>query len=143
MDNLMQDFPLRVTNIIDHAAKYHPKRKIISKDTSGKIIETNYDQIRKNSMKVSTALNDMGIKKGDVIGVMAWNNHRHLEVWYGIPGVGAINHNLNPRLFSEQLIYIINHAEDKMLIIDSDLVPVIEKIIDQCPLVKTCIILCG
>ena len=67
MDNLMQDFPLRVTNIIDHAAKYHPKRKIISKDTSGKIIETNYDQIRKNSLKVSSALNDMGIKKGDVI----------------------------------------------------------------------------
>ena len=142
MDNLMQDFPLRVTNIIDHAAKYHPKRKVISKDTSGKIIETNYDQIRKNSLKVSSALNDMGIKKGDVIGVMAWNNHRHLEVWYGIPGVGAINHNLNPRLFSEQLIYIINHAEDKMLIIDSDLVPVIEKIIDQCPLVKACVILC-
>ena len=142
MDNLMQDFPLRVSNIIDHASKYHPNRKIISKDTTGKIIETNYQKIRTNALKVSSALYKIGIKKGDVIGVMAWNNHRHLEVWYGIPGVGGVNHNLNPRLFSEQLIYIINHAEDKVLIIDVDLVPIIEKVIDQCPLVKTCIILC-
>jgi fatty-acyl-CoA synthase len=142
MDNLMQDFPLRVTNIIDHAARYHPNRKIISKDSAGLIMETNYKTIRTNALKVASALKKIGVQKGNVVGVMAWNNHRHLEVWYGIPGIGAVNHNLNPRLFSEQLIYIINHAEDKILIIDVDMVPIIEKVIDQCPLIEKIIILC-
>ena len=142
MDNLMQDFPLRVTNIIDHAAKYHPKRKIISKDTSGKIIETNYDQIRKNSLKVSSALNDMGIKKGDVIGVMAWNNHRHFESWYAITGIGAVYHTLNPRLFADQLIYIINHAEDKYIFVDLTFVPILEALQDKLDTVKGFIIYC-
>ena len=114
MDYLMQDFPLRVTSIIDHAAKYHPERKIISKDTKGSIIDTNYKNIQRNSKKVADALQKLGVKKGDVIGVMAWNTSRHLEVVYGVPGCGAVNHTLNPRLFSEQLIYIINHAEDKI-----------------------------
>ena len=100
MDNLMQDFPLRVTSIIDHAAKYHSERKIISKDTKGAITNTNYTNVYKNSKKVADGLQKLGVKKGDVIGVMAWNNHCHLEVWYGIPGAGAVNHNLNPRLFS-------------------------------------------
>ena len=143
MDNLMQDFPLRVTSIIDHAAKYHPDRKIISKDTKGKITNTNYKEVCRNSKKVADGLHKLGVKKGDVIGVMAWNNHSHLEVWYGIPGVGAVNHNLNPRLFSEQLIYIINHANDKILILDLDLVPIIEKVIDECPKVEKLIILCS
>ena len=114
MDNLMQDFPLRVTSIIDHAAKYHSKRKIISKDTKGAITNTNYTNVYRNSKKVADGLQKLGVNKGDVIGVMAWNNHCHLEVWYGIPGAGAVNHNLNPRLFSEQLVYIINHANDKI-----------------------------
>ena len=143
MDNLMQDFPLRVTSIIDHAAKYHPDRKIISKDTKGKITNTNYKEVCRNSKKVADGLHKLGVIKGDVIGVMAWNNHRHLEVWYGIPGVGAVNHNLNPRLFSEQLIYIINHANDKILILDLDLIPIIEKVIDECPNVEKLIILCS
>ena len=143
MDNLMQDFPLRVTSIIDHAAKYHPERKIISKDTKGSVTDTNYKNIHRNSKKVADALQKLGVKKGDVIGVMAWNNHCHLEVWYGIPGIGAVNHNLNPRLFSEQLIYIINHANDKILIIDLDLVPIIEKIILDCPNIEKLVILCS
>ena len=81
--------------------------------------------------------------RDSVIGVMAWNNHCHLEVWYGIPGAGAVNHNLNPRLFSEQLVYIINHANDKILIIDLDLLPVIEKVIDECPKIEKLVILCS
>mgnify|MGYP005726673237 FL=1 len=143
MDNLMQDFPLRVTSIIDHAAKYHSKRKIISKDTKGAVTNTNYTNVCRNSKKVADGLQKLGVKKGDVIGVMAWNNHCHLEVWYGIPGAGGVNHNLNPRLFSEQLIYIINHANDKIIIVDLDLVPVIEKIIDDCPNVEKVVILCS
>ncbi len=137
----MQDFPLRVSQIIDHAALYHPERKIISRSVEGPITETTWKHIHKQAKKLSQALISLDVKKGDTIGVMAWNTARHMEVWFGIPGSGAINHTLNPRLFAEQLIYIINHAEDKILMVDLDLVPVIEKIIDSCPKIQTVIIL--
>ena len=101
MDNLMQPFSLRVSEIIDHAARYHPNRKIISRNVEGPIIETNWLNIYNKAKKLSKALINLGIKKGDRIGVMAWNTSRHLEIWYGIPGSGAINHTLNPRLFKK------------------------------------------
>ena len=141
MDNLMQPFYLRVSEIIDHAARYHPNRKIISRNIEGPIIETSWIKIYKNSKKLSKALIKLGINKGDRIGVMAWNTARHLEIWYGVPGSGAINHTLNPRLFSQQLTYIINHAEDKILIIDNDLLPIIEQIISSCKTVQNIIVI--
>ena len=141
MDNLMQEFPLRVSNIIDHAARYHGQRKVIARSVEGPITKTNWEQIQGKAKKLAKALIRLKIQKGDVIGVMAWNTSRHLEVVYGVPGCGAVNHTLNPRLFSEQLIYIINHAEDKILMVDLDLVPVIEKIINQCPMIDHVIVM--
>lgn len=141
MTNPMQDFPLTVDRIIDHAAKYHPKRPIISRSIEGPITETNWLDIRNRAKKLANALVNMGVNKGDVIGVMAWNTARHMEVWYGVPGAGAINHTLNPRLFADQLVYIINHAEDRILIIDFDLVPVIENIWDRLDNVETVIVM--
>ena len=137
----MQEFPLIVGNIIDHAARYHPNRKIISRTVEGPIVTTNWLATRNKALKLTKALIKLGIRKGDVIGVMAWNTSRHLEVVYGVPGSGAVNHTLNPRLFSEQLVYIINHAEDKILMVDLDLIPVIEAIINKCPTVKHIIVL--
>ncbi len=137
----MQPFSLRVSEIIDHAARYHPNRKIISRNVEGPIIETNWLNIYNKAKKLSKALINLGIKKGDRIGVMAWNTSRHLEIWYGIPGSGAINHTLNPRLFKKQLSYIINHAEDKILMIDSDLIQIIENILPSCKTVEKVIIL--
>ena len=103
MNNLMQEFPLMVGNIIDHAARFHPDRQIISRTVEGPIIQTSWKEIRTKALKLVKALLKLGIKKGDVIGVMAWNTARHLEVVYGVPGAGAVNHTLNPRLFAEQL----------------------------------------
>ncbi len=141
MNNLMQEFPLMVGNIIDHAARYHPNRKIICRTVEGPIVISSWLEIRTKALKLTKALLNLGVKKGDVIGVMAWNTARHLEVVYGVPGSGAVNHTLNPRLFSEQLIYIINHAEDKILMVDLDLVPVIETIIQKCPKVQNVIVM--
>ena len=137
----MQEFPLIVGNILDHAARYHPNREIISRTIEGPIIKTNWLNIRNKALKLSKALIKLGIKEGDVIGVMAWNTSRHLEVVYGVPGAGAVNHTLNPRLFSEQLIYIINHAEDKILMVDLDLIPVIEPIIKKCTKIRHLIVM--
>ena len=141
MDNLMQPFSLRVSEVIDHAARYHPNRKIISRNIEGPITETSWIKIHHNSKRLSKALIKLGIKKGDRIGVMAWNTACHLEIWYGVPGSGTVNHTLNPRLFSKQLSFIINHAEDKLLIIDSDMLPIIEKILSQCKTVEKVIVI--
>ena len=137
----MQPFSLRVSEILDHAARYHPRRKIISRNVEGPIVETDWNTVYLKAKKLSKALQKLGIKKGDRIGVMAWNTARHLELWYGIPGSGAVNHTLNPRLFAKQLTYIINHAEDKILMIDSDLVKILEEILPTCKTVEQIIIL--
>jgi len=131
MHNLMQDFELRSNTIIDHAAKYHKNRKVTSRSIEGPIHETTYSEIHLRARKVAQSLVKLGLQKGDTIGVMAWNTYRHLEVWYGIPGMGSVIHTLNPRLFAEQLIYIVNHAENKALMVDFDLLPVIENVWPQ------------
>ncbi len=141
MHNLMQDWPMLVGRIIDHAARFHPKRKLITRSVEGPIVESTWAKTRANSLRVSQALQKLGIGSGDVVGVMAWNTGRHMEVWFGVPGAGAALHTLNPRLFADQLVYVINHAEDKVLMIDHDLVPIIEAIWDRLTHVKHVVIL--
>ena len=141
MHNLMQSWPLRVDKIIDHAALYHPNRRITTRTVEGPIETTTWSAIRNRALRVAQALSELGIRRGDVVGVMAWNTARHMEVWYGVPGCGAALHTLNPRLFADQLAYIINHAEDKVLMIDHDLVPVIEAIWDRLDTVQHVIIM--
>ncbi len=141
MHNLMQDWPLRVGRIIDHAARFHPNRPITTRTTEGPIVTTTWHALRLRALKVSQALAKMGIGRGDVVGAMAWNTARHLEIWYGTPGAGAALHTLNPRLFAEQLSYVLNHAEDRVLFVDADLVPVIERVWDSLRTVRHVIIL--
>ncbi|MEM8789441.1 MAG: long-chain-fatty-acid--CoA ligase [Pseudomonadota bacterium] len=141
MHQLMQFFDLRVGRIIDHAARYHPNRKITTRTTEGPIAETTYSVIRARALHVAQALQKLGIERGDVVGVMAWNTARHMEVWYGVPGCGAALHTLNPRLFADQLVYVINHARDKVLFVDHDLVPIIEGIWDRLETVRHIIVM--
>ncbi|MEM9271247.1 MAG: AMP-binding protein, partial [Pseudomonadota bacterium] len=141
MHNLMQDWPLLVTRIIDHAARFHGQRKVITRTTEGPIAHTTYGEIRAKALKVAQGLAAMGLGRGDAVGVMAWNTARHLEIWYGAPGAGTVLHTLNPRLFADQLVYIINHAEDKVIFVDRDLVPVIEGVRDRLETVKTIIVM--
>ncbi|KAF0127167.1 MAG: fatty-acyl-CoA synthase, partial [Xanthobacteraceae bacterium] len=117
MLGLMQDWPLLISKIIDHAGLYHAKRKVISRSIEGPIVETNYAAIRRNALRVAKRLEKDGIKLGDRVGTVAWNTWRHLEAWYGITGIGAVYHTLNPRLFPEQIAWIANHAEDRMMLI--------------------------
>lgn len=137
----MQNFSLRVGSIIDHAARYHPNRPVIGRSVEGPIVESNWLNVHQDAKKLASALKKLGVEKGDVIGVMAWNTVRHMSVWYGVPGAGAVNHTLNPRLFADQLIYIVNHAEDRFLMVDPDLLPLFEPIIDKFPSIEKIIVL--
>ena len=118
MLGLMQDWPLLVHKIIDHAANYHGDREIVVRTVEGPIMRTDYRTVRERALKLAKALDKKGIKLGDRVATLAWNTHRHLEAWYGITGLGAIYHTLNPRLFPDQLVYIANHAADKALFFD-------------------------
>ena len=141
MLGLMQDWPLLCHRIIDHAAKFHGERKVITRSIEGPIVETNYAAIRARALKVAQRLAKDGIKLGDRVATLAWNTWRHLEAWYGIIGIGAIYHTVNPRLFPEQIVWIVNHAEDRMLIIDLTFVPLLEKIADKLPTIERYIVL--
>ena len=141
MKGLMQDWPLLVHTFIDHASIHHGDREIVTRKVEGDIHRTNYSEIHSRSRKFSKALIRLGVKKSDVIGTLAWNTSRHLESWYGITGVGAIYHTLNPRLFLEQLEYIINHAENKYIISDISFVQILEQLEGKIPNVKGIIFL--
>ncbi len=136
MRGLMQDWPLRQNSILDHANIHHSKTEIVTRLVEGSIHRTNYGEVYQRTHKLSQALVRLGVKPGDVVGTMAWNTHRHLELWYAITGAGGVYHTLNPRLFTDQLVYIADHAEDKFIFLDTTFVPILEGIQDKLPLVE-------
>jgi len=131
MLGLMQDWPLLVHTILDHAASYHGNREIVTRTTEGPISRTTYQDLDKRARALAHALQKLGVKQGDVLGVMAWNTARHMELWYGAMGIGAVAHTLNPRLFADQLAYIINHAQDSYVFLDLTFVPILEGLQDM------------
>ncbi|MBL4813734.1 MAG: long-chain fatty acid--CoA ligase [Rhodobacteraceae bacterium] len=110
--------PLTIGSIIDHAARYHARAEVISVETSGGIDRSNWGEVAANARQLASALGKLGIGAGDRCATIAWNNHRHLEVYFGVSGGGMVCHTINPRLTPEQLIYIVNDAADKILFLD-------------------------
>jgi fatty-acyl-CoA synthase len=141
MLGLMQDWPLLCHRIIEHAARVHGKQEVVTRSVEGSIHRTNYRDIHERALKVSQALDCEGIRFGDRIATIAWNTWRHLECWYGIMGIGAICHTVNPRLFPEQIAWIVNHAQDRIVITDITFVAVLEKISAKMPSVERYVVL--
>jgi acyl-CoA synthetase (AMP-forming)/AMP-acid ligase II len=141
MDGLMQDWPLRIHRIIDHAARYHARRPIISRTVEGPIHRTDYATVRTRALKLAQRLMREGVKPGDRVGTLAWNTSRHLEAWYGITGAGAVCHTVNPRLFRDQIAWIIGHAEDRVMMTDLTFLPILEAIQDKIPSVRRFVVL--
>ena len=125
MLGLMQNWPLTVDKILDHAANWHGDREIVSRSVEGPIVRTTYGEVHARAKRLSNALKGLGIQPGDRVATLAWNTARHIEAWYAVMGMGAVCHTLNPRLFPEQLCYIINHAEDKVIFTDLTFLPIL------------------
>jgi acyl-CoA synthetase (AMP-forming)/AMP-acid ligase II len=137
MKGLMQDWPLLVHTILDHAAAWHGGREIVSRTVEGPIHRYTYrDLDARARMLASAAASELGVRAGQVVATMAWNGFRHLECWYGLMSLGVVVHTLNPRLFADQLAYIINHAEDRWIFLDLSFVPILEALQDRLPQVK-------
>jgi fatty-acyl-CoA synthase len=128
MQGLMQHWPMRVHRLIDHAALYHQGAEIVSRTAEGSLHRTGYAAIRARARKLSHALAKRGIKPGDRVATLAWNSYRHLECWYGIAGMGAVYHTLNPRLFADQIAWIANHGGARALFYDNCFASIVEAI---------------
>jgi acyl-CoA synthetase (AMP-forming)/AMP-acid ligase II len=132
----MQDWTLRVTALIDHAARENGDREIVTRWADGHETRTTWAGIRRDAKRMTQALQALGINKGDRIATLAMNHSRHLVSWYGAVGVGGVLHTVNPRLFDEQLIYIANHAEDQVLLYDAQFQPLVDRLKSQWTSIK-------
>ncbi len=142
MLGLMQDWPLLLHRIIDHAAIQHGTREVVSRAVEdGTLRRRSYREIRSRALRVAKRLDREGIGLGDRVATLAWNSDRHLELWYGISGIGAITHTVNPRLFPEQIAGIVSHAEDRLMFLDLTFVPMIEAIQEKLPSVARYVVL--
>ena len=130
---LMMDRPLLVSSIIDYAAEIRSDTEVVSSRVEGDVHRYTYAESHKRIAQLANWLLDYGIKPGDRVATLAWNGYRHFELYYAIAGIGAVCHTINPRLFPEQLVYIVNHAEDRLLFLDTTFAPLIEKHADRMP----------
>src|SRR6266702_1682557 len=133
MLGLMSERPLLISGILSHAALYHAETEVVSRTVEGPIHRYTYADVEPRTKRLARALLRLGIQPGDRIGTLAWNTHRHFELYYGISGIGAVCHTINPRLFDDQIIFIINHAADRLLFVDTSFVPLIERLAPHLP----------
>ena len=142
MKGLMQNAPLMISSLLQTGADVFGGSEVVSVIAGEGVVRHTYRDINQRAKQLAQALGDAGIGMTDRVATLAWNDHRHLEIYYGVSGIGAVCHTINPRLFPEQLIYIINHAEDRIIMVDPMFVPLIEKIIDNCPKLEKIVVLC-
>jgi 3-(methylthio)propionyl---CoA ligase len=133
---LMMDRPLLLSDVIEHAALQFGQVEVVSRETHGPLIRYTYADCARRARQLAHALAGLGLQAGQAVGTIAWNNHRHLEAYYAVSGSGMVMHTCNPRLHPQQLIYIINHAEDQVVLFDATFAPLIQGIAAHCPQVR-------
>lgn len=143
MKSLMMNLAMSITSIMEFADRNHSSQEIVSLTSNDKINRFNYSQTFARVRQLANALTTLGVKHSDRVATLAWNDHRHFELYYAISCIGAICHTVNPRLFEQQITYIVGHAEDSCLFFDPDFLPIVEALIEQMPTVKTLVILCN
>ena len=131
MDGLMMEYPLTLDRIIEHASRLFNHKLIHTRQPDGSMHAYTYADLHRRSRKLASALARLGIEAGDRVGTFAWNHYQHLEMYFGIPGCGAVCHTLNVRLFPAQLAYIVNHAEDRVVFIDASTLPLYERVANE------------
>jgi fatty-acyl-CoA synthase len=137
LQGLMQDRPLLISSLIEHAATFHPDTEIVSRLPEGHVHRTTWKGIAQMSRQVAQAMQALGVQQGDRVGTLAWNSYRHLALYYGVSGCGAVLQTVNPRLFPEQIDYIVNHAEDQVLFFDLSFAPLVAQLAPSLKTVKT------
>jgi acyl-CoA synthetase (AMP-forming)/AMP-acid ligase II len=143
MRGLIQDSPLLISSLIEYAAEWHGQVEVVTRSVEGPIHRTNYATLRRRSKQLANALVALGVKPGDRVATLAWNTYRHMELYYAVSGMGAVLHTVNPRLFPDQIDYIVNHAEDKYVFFDLTFAPLLEKLAAKMTSVKGFVAMTG
>ncbi|WP_307348615.1 long-chain fatty acid--CoA ligase [Caulobacter ginsengisoli] len=138
---LMQDVPLLTTAILNHVEAAHPRVEIVSRTVEGRIHRYDYAGMAARTRKLARALQGLGVQSGDRLATLAWNTHRHLELFYGVPGLGCVLNTVNPRLFEDQIVYVLEHAESTVLFYDRTFQALVEKLAPRFTTVKTFVLL--
>jgi len=142
MQGLIMDMPLMISAAIRHAAEFHGTTEVVARTIEGDIHRYDYATAHARTQQLANALLRLGMKPGERVGSLAWNTHRHFEMFYGVSGTAAVLHTINPRLFAEQLVYIINHAEDRLLFVDAATLPVVEAIAPRLTTIEHYVMMC-
>ena len=137
----MMHQPLLISSLIEHADRYHGATDIVTVETTGGVEVTNWSRVARNARRLASTLSNMGLESQTRCGTIAWNNRRHLEVYFGVSGGGYVTHTLNPRLHPEQMVYIINHARDRVLFVDQTFLPLVAKLRDHLPSITHVVLL--
>jgi acyl-CoA synthetase (AMP-forming)/AMP-acid ligase II len=140
MRGRIMEVPLLISSLIEHAGRVHGQQDIVSRTVEGPICHTTWSEVRSRCKQLAGALEARGIARGDRLGTIAWNTHRHLEAYFGVSSMGAVCHTLNPRLHPSQLVYIVNHAQDRVLFLHSTFVPLVEAVANELKSVETYVI---
>jgi fatty-acyl-CoA synthase len=138
----MMQMPLLISSLLTHAARHNGDIEVVSKRVEGDIHRTNWAEVELRSRKLAQALARLGCEAGDRIGTLAWNGYRHLEIYYGVSGSELVCHTINPRLFPQQVAWIINDAQDKVIFVDLNILPLVEKLVPSLPSVKHVVLMC-
>src|ERR1700761_681663 len=136
MQALMMDRALTLPSILEYAARYHPHRQVVDRTVEGPIHRYGYAEALVRTKRMANALVAMGVKPGDRVGTLAWSTHRHFELYFAVTGIGAVLHTINPRLHSDQVAWVANHAEDSFLFFDNSFAGLVADLQPKLPLVK-------
>ena len=139
----MMQQPLLISSLLVHAERHHPEQEVVSRRVEGDIHRTTYKELAGRARRVANALSGLGVKMGERVGTLAWNGYRHMELYYGISGSGAVMHTINPRLHPDQVVYILDHAEDQVLFFDMSFLPLIQAVAGRTKTVKHWVALCA
>ncbi|EAQ98326.1 long-chain-fatty-acid--CoA ligase [Congregibacter litoralis] len=141
MNGLMMDASLTITSIMAHAERVHGNQEIVSVTRDNPRHRYTYKDAFKRTRQLANGMAAWGLSRGDRIATLAWNDYRHFETYYAAACSGYVCHTINPRLFPEQIVYIINHAEDQVVFVDADFIPLVEAVAEQCPKVREWVVL--
>lgn len=143
IDGSMQEFALTLDKFLDHAARWHPRAEVVTAREGGRADRIGYSDLRARSQRVSATLRDLGIKLGDRVATLAWNTQAHVEAWYGIFGMGAVCHTLNPRLTAAQTAAMLVRSECRIIVVSADLAPLAKQIVEHAPAIERVLIIDG
>ena len=136
MNGLMQERPLLISDLIEYAARWHADTPVVSRHSDGSVLQFDYRAIAQRSRQLAHALATLGLPAGASIGTLAWNMHRHLELYYAVSGSGMVCHTINPRLFYEQIAYIANYGNDQAKFFDASFIDIAVKLAGDCPAIR-------